>query len=304
MPEEFLRDTSYWMEAEEMESFLALAEQLFQLVSESDFIQKMAHSVPELRAWGLLDSVLRMMPRPQDILSQPERFLSYFISPQPPVENLQRNEKLLEMDVPIHSDQYPYLTHYLRCAFETLPVFSGQAPAECEWKGMHFKILWSRDQESIFQQVDVGRHISPELLQSVVDSLEQSHRDLNELRAQKEGVAPPHWDELKISLRHQLAKLADYMVRAQQLITLLMGQNRMSPAVKEAMKRVDWERVLIQYPQTIEFCQKLLTQPPETTAGWTLEDFVKTSAKPQKTRSRRGANALQTEMFHVDNRSH
>ena len=308
LPEDFLRDTSYWMPADEMESFLDCAEKLYPFATDSDFIEKMAHSVPELRAWGLLDSVLRMMPKPQDILAQPERFLSYFVSPQPPVENVQRSEHRLEFDLPIHSDQYPQLTHYFRSAFETLPVFSGQPPAKCRWDGIHFEIVWSGEQVSIFTEIDVGRQISPELLQSVVASLEQTQRDLNQLRAQKENVPDSNAEEVRQELRRQLAKLSDYMVRAQQLITLLVGQNRMSPGVKEAMRRVDWERVVQHFPRTIELCQKLLTQPRES---WTLKDFilpepssVESVQSVEKTPRRRSSTSQQQEMFHVENSTH
>jgi hypothetical protein len=48
-----------------------------------------------------------------------------------------------------------------------------------------------------------------------------------------------------------LARLHDYMVRAQQLITMLASQGKMTPEVKEAMRRVDWEYVKTQYPKTI-----------------------------------------------------
>ncbi|MBO9668061.1 MAG: hypothetical protein J7501_14770, partial [Bdellovibrio sp.] len=43
----------------------------------------------------------------------------------------------------------------------------------------------------------------------------------------------------------------DYMVRAQQLITMLAAQGKATPAVKEAMRRVDWEFVKTEYPRTV-----------------------------------------------------
>jgi hypothetical protein len=52
-------------------------------------------------------------------------------------------------------------------------------------------------------------------------------------------------------LNQNLARMHDYMVRAQQLITMLVAQGKMNSAVKEAMRRVDWEHVKTQYPRTV-----------------------------------------------------
>ncbi|MEN0059894.1 MAG: hypothetical protein AAGB31_13730, partial [Bdellovibrio sp.] len=52
-------------------------------------------------------------------------------------------------------------------------------------------------------------------------------------------------------LNPNLARMHDYMVRAQQLITMLVAQGKMTSAVKEAMRRVDWEHVKAQYPRTV-----------------------------------------------------
>ncbi len=41
------------------------------------------------------------------------------------------------------------------------------------------------------------------------------------------------------------------MVRAQQLITLLLSQSKMSSGLKEILRRVDWDHVKAQYPMTI-----------------------------------------------------
>lgn len=38
------------------------------------------HECHELRAWGVLDSVIKMMQKPQDLFLQPHRFLSLFPS--------------------------------------------------------------------------------------------------------------------------------------------------------------------------------------------------------------------------------
>jgi signal transduction histidine kinase len=54
------------------------------------------------------------------------------------------------------------------------------------------------------------------------------------------------------ALRSDLSRVSDYFARAQQLITLLVAQDRMNPQVKEAMRRVDWEKVVKNYSNTLE----------------------------------------------------
>jgi hypothetical protein len=59
-------------------------------------------------------------------------------------------------------------------------------------------------------------------------------------------------------LLHEVSRMADYMVRAQQLIGLLAAQRKQTPQVQEAMRRVDWEKVQIQFADSVENCRRLL----------------------------------------------
>jgi hypothetical protein len=291
LPEEFLRDSSYWMEAADMEKFLETAEKIF--AAQESLFQRVGHAGPELRSWGVLDSVLRMMPRPHEILSQPERFLSYFVSPAPPIDHLVRTDSSIEFDLPISADQYPRVAEYFCSAFESLPVYVGQPLATCEWKNIHLKMSWNLEQSSIFAEVDPGHQISPELLRQVVASLEKhqleleaKNRDLQakntqltdqlsrfqnemETRLQKNAELPDvlknpvHRLEFVDSgsiqvLQSNLSRLGDYMVRAQQLITMLIAQDRLSPAVQQAMKRVDWDKVKTQFPEVVKESRDIL----------------------------------------------
>lgn len=281
LPVELMRDPSYWMSAPDMESFLESLLRLPLKSNDGNLLVRVGYEGPDIRAWGVLDSVLRMMPRPQEIFNQPERFLSHFISPEPPIENLRRDEASIAFDLPLPAEQYPHVTAYLKAAFESLPVYVGQNPATCEWAGIHLKLNWSESQASIFE-TDPGHQISPQLMESVIDELQKHQRELEErnceLQKKNEELLQAHM-ELQAHLREKapsllptvgllsnldfetqgpgymvgqnLARLHDYMVRAQQLITMLAAQGNMTPAVKEAMRRVDWEYVKSQYPKTI-----------------------------------------------------
>ena len=278
LPEEFLRDPSYWMKASEMEDFLAAAQSLTH--DDGPLFSKVGHAGPNLRSWGVLDSVLRMMPRPQEILAQPQRFISYFVSPEPPVEKVVRTENSIEFDLPISTDIYPLVTQYLQAAFDSLPVYVGQSLAVCEWSGIHIRYSWSQESSMFIE--DPGHQISPELLRSVVSSLEVHQKELEEknrdLQSKNESLQKIHQElEEKINplpaalpelefidgssvhlLKNNFAKLNDYMVRAQQLITMLIAQDRLNPAVKAAMKKTDWENVKVQFGNTVQESRSIL----------------------------------------------
>ena len=180
MPLELMRDPSYWLSAHDLEVFL---EQLLRLPlkNEANVLTRAGHEGPGLHAWGVLDSVLRMMPRPQEIFNQPEQFLSYFISPKPPIENLRRDELSIAFDLPLPAEQYPLVTAYLKAAFESLPLYVGQALAQCEWTDIHLKITWPVMQKTIFAS-DPGHQVSPALFQNLIEDLQRTQREREDLQ--------------------------------------------------------------------------------------------------------------------------
>ncbi len=290
VPWELLRDSSYWMRAPDMEAFLE------RLSLRTETLISAGHNTPKNRVWGVLDSVLRMMPQPQEIFNQPEKFLSYFISPEPPIENLERFESGLSFDIPLPAEQYPLVTTYLKAAFESLPVYVGQTEANCEWSDIHFKIKWSSQQQSILNEGNSERNISPQLMQDVIRQLQQSGRELEEknrelqrrneelLRLAQNSTEIPEDREViqqdfsqfefmkkpVHQVAQNLSRLHDYMVRAHQLVTMLTAGQKQSAGIKEAFRRVDWEIVKNQYPQLIleslETLKKINKPEPRVTA--------------------------------------
>lgn len=273
IPWELLHDSSYWMRAPDMEAFLE------RLNLTKTFLIRAGHQTPHNRVWGVLDSVLRMMPQPQEIFHQPEKFLGYFISPEPPIENLNRKPSGLSFDIPLSAEQYPLVTTYLKAAFESLPVYVGQSEAHCNWTHIHFQIDWPNLQTSILQH-EAERQISPQLMQDVIRQLQQSSKNLEEKNrelqqrneelmhmaqatqladssTERRDVKPQDFSQFEFMKKpvHQVAqnlsRLHDYMVRAHQLVTLLAAGQKQTPGMKEAFRRVDWEIVKTQYPQII-----------------------------------------------------
>jgi len=273
-PTEFLRDPSSWLEADKMENLLRLIDQEYGRDPRFDgnLMEIVGHHSKDLRAWGVLDSVLRMVQSPKDLFAQPERLLSYFISPAPPVGELRRETTGVSFVLPVSEMQFPLVTTYLRAALEALPTYINKPMASVTWDNSRVRISWSENQVSLFgddQNSDLSLH--PELLRSILHNLESSQKELEEMKraliekeneleklraekAKKDAKTSANSPEIlsKVStILHDIYRLGDYFARGQQLITLLIAQGRQTPQVREAMRRVDWDYVSKEAPETI-----------------------------------------------------
>lgn len=283
-----------------MEDLLALfMRECNRLSRDGNLIQEAGHQCKELRSWGVLDSVLRMVQSPKDLFAQPDRLLSYFVSPAPPVGNILRETDGVFFEVPIAASQYPLVTEYLRAAMEALPTYVGKPMATVEWTEIRVAISWSESQESLFgEEAASPPHLNPDLVRGILHSLEATQKQLEEtklalaerdrevrlLREHGAVIAPPRveasvvastvestveiedgarWIGLAEGLKAEISapaqevlnhiyRLNDYMVRAQQLITLLVAQGRQTPQVQEAMRRVDWTLVQSESPNVVK----------------------------------------------------
>ncbi|MEK7355881.1 MAG: hypothetical protein AAB250_05500 [Bdellovibrionota bacterium] len=274
-PSEFLRDPASWLEADKMEQLLAQIEAIYARAgTETEpLISAVGHESKDLRAWGVLDSVLRMVQTPKDLFAQPERFLSYFVSPAPPVGDIQRASDSVRFVLPISAHQYPRVTSFLRAALEALPTYIGKPMASVVWDDSIVTISWSESQASLFGEVPTqDLSLNPELVRNIVADLEKSQKELEEtkkrlLEAEHEvelarsapvaiqsastsaasaaagNFSASAIDEAIGTSLHELYRLGDYFARSQQLVTLLIAQGRQTPPVQEAMRRVDWPTV-------------------------------------------------------------
>jgi len=279
-PLEFLRDPSSWLEAEKMENLLRLIDQEYGRDPrlEGNLMEIAGHLSKDLRAWGVLDSVLRMVQTPKDLFAQPERLLSYFVSPAPPVGEMRREPSSVSFVLPVSEMQFPLVTTYLRAALEALPTYINKPMANVSWINSRVRISWSENQTSFFseeQNKDLSLH--PELLRNILHNLESSQKELEEMklaliekereieklrnekklidrvaeRASRTNAHSPEILSKLSSILHDIYRLGDYFARGQQLITLLIAQGRQTPQVREAMRRVDWEFVTKEAPETI-----------------------------------------------------
>jgi hypothetical protein len=275
LPTEFLREPSCWIPAQDVEKFIASMDREFGSIFHDSLPKLVGHECHELRSWGVLDSVIKMMQKPQDLFLQPHRFLSYFVSPAPPVGNVVREDESISFDLPISNQEFPCVTEFLRSALEVLPCYLGRNPAQVLWQQTRLKISWSESQNDLLKEEDLTPNYKPELVQNLMEALEESQRQIEDLRNQlsmsgegeKAQPIPSTDTEFVQGMRTYLTRarghmmrLSDYLVRSQQLVTLLIGQNRMDRQVQEAMRRVDWDYVKAQSSQVAQETADLLTE--------------------------------------------
>lgn len=264
---EKIKDPTCWIEARSVELFLESIDKEFGYVSpDKPLITAIGHHCSELRSWGVLDSVLKMMQDPQDVFGHPQKFLSYFISPAPPVANVSRNKDSVGFDLPLSPEEYPYLSEFLKASFEGMPLYTGKQFAQVQWEHTRLEISWNVAQENLFEQSSQEVNIKPELIRSLIQYLEEAQSELEqkkkelllkdqqieELKRGKTDIELHTTVEQQVMLenmRSQFYRLFDYMGRASQLVTLLVKQDRKDRQVQEAMRRVDWENITQSLPE-------------------------------------------------------
>lgn len=278
LPTEFLRESSCWIPAQDVEKFIAAIDREFGSLFPDSLAKLVGHECHQLWAWGVLDSVIKMMQSPQDLFLQPHRFLSYFVSPAPPIGNLMRGEEAVSFDLPISNQEFPFVTEFLRTALEDLPCYLGRSAAHVTWQGTRLTISWSESQQSgLLKEEDLEPNYKPELVRNLMQALEESQRQIEDLRSQLSNAADPSGERAQpipstetefvqgmrthlTRTRGHMMRLSDYLARSQQLVTLLIGQNRLDRQVQEAMKRVDWDYVKTQSTQVAQETADLLSQ--------------------------------------------
>lgn len=269
LSDEFLKDPTAWLDVAKVEEFLANVDSKYStLLNDQNLIASIGHESKELKSWGVLDSVLRMIENPQSLFTQPQRIVSYFISPAPPIANLKKTPETVSFDLPITFQEYPCVCSYLVAAVESLPRFFGGDFADAKWEGTKLTISWAEQQASFTSGEVQNRVLAPQFMEDLMDTLEKTEkaleeksRELDSIKKQNSEAAQSQTQDLEKWFRiyrsfnrysQEVARLRDYFTRSQQLITLLVGQERSNPQVKAAMKRMNWENVKSQFPEVVD----------------------------------------------------
>lgn len=291
-PVELLKDPSGWVELTEMDTFMDSLAQHIGVANKATFFREIGQKNYELRAWGVLDSVLKMVESPQDIFMQPDRFLSYFLTPAPEFHLEKKSEN--QLSFMLYKEPYAdNVLSYLMGAVEGIPNYTGAPMAQIQQvDNLTYQITWSDKQESLFdEQEQKRRQFHPEIVQSVMQSLQEHQKNIVEAskpesskniaseafermvslevekRLQTWVKKQKEFDESFFKIKNDFYKMYDYFVRAQQIITLISPTARKA-SVREAMRRVDWEHIQKEFPLMVESaCDSILAMKgifPET----------------------------------------
>ncbi len=182
---EFLKDPSQWMDLNQVESLLKkLNHEYSSHFVDQDFLVIVGHSCFELRAWGELDSVLKMK-KSKSMFSNLPVFLSYFISNDFSFVNERDEKGFLGFKCNLSSEEYPFVTEYLRAVLEALPVYANKPRAEAKWIRNYVQIKWEMEnpQVSLFPGPS-SINIKPELLSDLKRFLEKVEKELYYQRQQ------------------------------------------------------------------------------------------------------------------------
>jgi hypothetical protein len=198
-----------------------------------------------------------LMPSMREIWSQPTKFLSYFISPEPPIDHFEQTNLSVAFDLPISSEMFPYTTQYLVTAFEQLPVYIRQPPAKGDWQGIRLRLDWTEYQNDFFSDTNVVPHqMSPDLLRSVVETL--GKLGPNEIGSNNYKAIDGQVDTEAI--RKRVAQLSDYLLRAGQMTKILLNITGKNPESLNTIKKLQWDRALENFPEIVREINLLLDQ--------------------------------------------
>lgn len=276
-----------WVSSESLERFLRQFAQSDPGDEGLSVIENVGLQAPKLKAWGVLDSVLRMIRSPEDILSQPQRILSHFISPAPPIKRIASELQSIHFEVPFFFEEYPYTFTYLKSCFTSIFKFIGDysTAVNIQWENNRIKISWSKNQKEMFQKEE-NYNLDPELIRNIIDTIESNHTEIRDLKVQLENKSleierlkqvqgknswPLGWtDQDRRSFENHILKLQDYFLRAEQLITILSALDHETKFSKAAMKKVCWNNVPKLFPETVQRLQSKLYS--EDGAFYSVED--------------------------------
>lgn len=212
-PLSYLRDPSSWLEAEQLEAVLLTLAEIYEPrlrhhlgnLELSDFFEAIGHESPSLRAWGPLDSVLRIVQSERDLFRQPARFLSAFVSPKVELEILKDEDEAVEFKFLgpfqefVANERFGAVSSYLRGALASLPEYLGRPRAQVEWAKDRVRVEWSDRQVALVALESeellasdssgsngavsaTGHALSPRMLSQIRSNLDNLQRELEEAR--------------------------------------------------------------------------------------------------------------------------
>lgn len=252
-------DSEMWIPAEQVEHFIDLIFKDF-----PDFSPKeVALSAPELRGWGLLDQVLRILQSPCEIYENPKQFLSYFVRPNLNFAWIEKEEKLSSFSVALSTDETPLVVDYLIGALEVVSKYIGADSTHVSWIGNAVSVDWSKKQDSLFAEKKEPVNYKPEIYKEAVEIIHRQQNEINTLKANTSSSVGASVGVDAALVMEDLKVLSDYFLRSRQLISLLKAESGKKKWFKEAVKRLNWDELQGLHTQKIaDIKNKLTNQSP------------------------------------------
>jgi len=223
---EVIKDPSSWVAISKVESLLKnlFSEYSSHFVDE-DFIVCVGHSCFELGAWGELDSVLKMRGT-QPVFSNLPVFLSYFISEGFSIREFREESGFLNFKSNLSSEDFPFVTEYMRSVMETLPVYTNRQRAEAKWIREYVQIQWDSEQQTSLFPASTEFNLKPELLSDLRYFLEKVEKELYEqhrLLRDKDHQIQKLKDQLLLQGIPSLENIYDRIIQIEQSLEELKG---------------------------------------------------------------------------------
>lgn len=255
LPSHVALDAERWISAEDVECFLDIINQEL-----GDFYpREVALAAPEVRGWGLLDQVLRILESSSEIYQNPKQFLSYFIRPDVHLDWLDKKEKSSSFEINLSTDAYPLVTDYLAGALEAVAKFSG-GDSQVSWIGTTVSLDWSKKQESIFAEKEPLNY-KPEVYKEAVAIIHKQQKELVDMKLH--AVGEDSFVNAK-EIINDLSTLEDYFLRSRQLVSLLKAESGNKKWFKEAMKRLNWDELQGLYSKKVEGIKNKINHSPQS----------------------------------------
>ena len=165
----FIKDPYIWMDIVAVEHFLKkVVEEFTPHFVEDDLIHSVGHSAIKLKAWGDLDSALKLHPI-FNVYEKIEDIMRWFVTPFS-IKNFQNINNEITFESNLSSEEYPYLVSYLKSVLEVLPQFNAEDSTSVSWKNRKIQVFYTPyGQLSFFKEKDPK--LSPDLLRKLKNSV-------------------------------------------------------------------------------------------------------------------------------------
>jgi len=239
-------DSERWIPFDQVEYFLEIV-----MKNVPDFIPKnIALKAMENRSWGLLDQVLRILQKPEEIYQDPMMFLSYFVKPLKGFKWLNRGGKHSTFETSLSSEEHPLVTNYLKGALEVVSHYINGESSQVDWFGVEVSIDWSTNQDSFFTEREPV-NFKPEIYKEAVGIIQQQQTELQAFK-ESAGLSAVGSDADLTNLNKDLKVLEDYFLRARQLVSLLKADSGKKKWFKDAVKRLNWDELETLHASKVE----------------------------------------------------